>query len=184
MRPTERIWISSAAILGLSAGCRSMDPGEIARIDAGFLTSVAIQRGDCQIAGATSGTSKVSPPFEARCGSAPDKKCRIAALPQEPWEYVSLADDPVWKAWIDIGYEYDLRSESWFHRQLAWELVGQTCRITGTLFGDFDDDGDYSTYEMTYTFTPRSADARPEQDQAGRPVLFDFDRTFREDEAE
>jgi hypothetical protein len=178
----EYLLLAATSALGSATACDGRVPRDLARVDLAFI-EMPPERWRCQIGGATSGISSVLPPFEARCARAPDKLCRISENPTEAWEYSAPASDPVWVAWKEIGYDYARHGgETYFHRQLSWEPAGKGCRFVLTAFGDFDDDGEYSTYEISQVYTPLPEDAPPTYDAAGERVLYDSLPSWREDE--
>jgi hypothetical protein len=179
-----RYCVVGIGLLGGPVACDGRNPRDLAWVDLAFI-EMSPERWNCQVAGATSGASSVMPPFEARCARAPDKKCRIAADPREDWEYAAPTDDPVWVAWKEIGYNYArYGGETYFHRQFSWEPEGKGCRFVLTAFGDFDDDGDYSTYERTRVYTPLPENEPARFSPSGDRMLYESTPSSRADEDE
>jgi hypothetical protein len=181
-----RKWLYRLGVLGLvgmlvlvvKARCGQPSRAHnLAHPEARLLIAAGMDRPDCQIAGATSGMSSVAPPFEARCGAAPDGKCRVSDDPQEPWEYRWPVDDPAWRYWVDeLRWPPETYGNTFFHKRFSWELRDRTCWYTATLYGDFDDDGNYSTFEYRTGYRAHTAEEIARTDRlVSRSEAFPYD---------
>ena len=141
--------LSAGFICGLAVsavcGCgpqTTLDVRGIRSIEGRQVASLHSTR--CMVAGTTSGQSAVLPPFDARCSTGPGRRCKVAEVPVEPWQYVFPPDDAAWREWADLGYVPP--DGTHFHKQFGWKLDADECLFTVTLYGDLDGDNVYSTY--------------------------------------